>query len=983
MRKGYILPITAIIIALSAAGISYFGFQSQQFGAPISNLLRSVVPETDNRFYIGTTSPANLRFQSLILATSTSGCASFSANGEVYSVGVDCGTGAGAGAGSDEFIYGTNVFNEVSFATSTNAEINGTGTSTFAGGLEAWRQIASPYFHATSTTATSTFSGDAWFDRLLRFSEIVIPGAPVADKIQLYASDTIDKTRLFTQDSAGVELTLSRDNVFICRNNTGVTITKGSVVYINGQQGNSRPTCALADADSETTLPAAGVAFEDISNNGDGYIMTLGSISGIATSGAGSAGDLVYVSQTAGEFTGTRPSLPALTQTVGVIINSHASNGSLEVNTPFIVRFGLGTSGSVAFFNGDGLINQDNANFFWDDTNNRLGIASTSPGTQLSIGSTGGINFLSGASATSTIPGHLKVGGNLEVTGNLFAPVQFTAGDTTITGNLNVDGTTRLNTGLTGLSLMTSGTISAYGGTSCTNQFPRSLNASGAATCASVSLPNDVSTFSSADLAGRLTDETGTGVAVFGTAPTFTTSLTSPLVIGGTAVGSSLSLRSTSGVGTTDHIKFQVGNNGATEAMRVANNGYLGIGVTNPLINLVVGGTPAGQNILAHLTSTAGGLLQFTDQTVEDWAIGAKDGGGFGFFKDRNISTAGTEIMTMTANGLGIGTSTVALAASGGKSLDVNGPVLVRGGINNHQTSAGAYEFNPATNLFQLRAYGATAGTGLMTFSTGGGGGSTDTERVRIAADGKVGISDTSPEELLDIGGNVGSDVYVRMQHVGGSLYRQGIKMRIGGNAFGFTIESDDRTTLGTRGLNIIRHENSEAGASAFWITRDNGNVGIGVTTPQSALNIVRTASADDVLLLQDSSGTCEAQPTTTGLTWSCSSDERIKEFITPASKKVLEEIINIPLYEYTVKDTGEKALGPIAQRLIGTPYEYLVSQKNKDHYTVSEFTPWQIVKGIQELYEMIVGNTKRIEELEREVTQLKHELAEIKARLD
>ncbi|KKU81582.1 MAG: putative T4-like protein proximal tail fiber [Parcubacteria group bacterium GW2011_GWA1_47_8] len=35
--------------------------------------------------------------------------------------------------------------------------MSGVGTSTFAGGLEVWRQIASPYFHATSTTATSTF----------------------------------------------------------------------------------------------------------------------------------------------------------------------------------------------------------------------------------------------------------------------------------------------------------------------------------------------------------------------------------------------------------------------------------------------------------------------------------------------------------------------------------------------------------------------------------------------------------------------------------------------------------------------------------------------------------------------------------------------------------------------------------------------------------------------------------------------------------
>lgn len=45
----------------------------------------------------------------------------------------------------------------------------------------------------------------------------------------------------------------------------------------------------------------------------------------------------------------------------------------------------------------------------------------------------------------------------------------------------------------TGLVINTAGTPSAYAGASCTNQFPRSLNASGAATCASVALAADVS----------------------------------------------------------------------------------------------------------------------------------------------------------------------------------------------------------------------------------------------------------------------------------------------------------------------------------------------------------------------------------------------------------------------------------------------------------------------------------------------------------
>src|ERR1700689_3084829 len=37
------------------------------------------------------------------------------------------------------------------------------------------------------------------------------------------------------------------------------------------------------------------------------------------------------------------------------------------------------TQGSVLFGASDGTITQDNANFFWDDTNFRLGIGTTTP----------------------------------------------------------------------------------------------------------------------------------------------------------------------------------------------------------------------------------------------------------------------------------------------------------------------------------------------------------------------------------------------------------------------------------------------------------------------------------------------------------------------------------------------------------------------------------------------------------------------------
>jgi hypothetical protein len=85
----------------------------------------------------------------------------------------------------------------------------------------------------------------------------------------------------------------------------------------------------------------------------------------------------------------------------------------------------------------------------------------------------------------------------------------------------------------------------------------------------------------SAQLAGVISDETGSGALVFGTTPTFTTSIIAPLAIGGTGTTSTLTLRSTSGVGTTGaDIVLQAGNNGATELARFANSGNVAVGTS-------------------------------------------------------------------------------------------------------------------------------------------------------------------------------------------------------------------------------------------------------------------------------------------------------------------------------------------------------------------------------------------------------------------
>jgi hypothetical protein len=64
------------------------------------------------------------------------------------------------------------------------------------------------------------------------------------------------------------------------------------------------------------------------------------------------------------------------------------------------------TPGSVIFAGTGGALSQDNANFFWDDANNRLGIGTNTPAATLDV------------VGTAQVSGNTSVGGNLTVDGN-------------------------------------------------------------------------------------------------------------------------------------------------------------------------------------------------------------------------------------------------------------------------------------------------------------------------------------------------------------------------------------------------------------------------------------------------------------------------------------------------------------------------------------------------------------------------------------
>jgi hypothetical protein len=113
-------------------------------------------------------------------------------------------------------------------------------------------------------------------------------------------------------------------------NRTGTSIPKGSVVYVSGAQGN-RPTIALADADLEAGSTAViGITAEAIADLAEGFVILSGVLRDVDTS-AFTEGAVLWLSQTAGGITQTRPTQPAHGVMVGYCIRSNASVGQIFV----------------------------------------------------------------------------------------------------------------------------------------------------------------------------------------------------------------------------------------------------------------------------------------------------------------------------------------------------------------------------------------------------------------------------------------------------------------------------------------------------------------------------------------------------------------------------------------------------------------------------------------------------------------------------
>ena len=133
-----------------------------------------------------------------------------------------------------------------------------------------------------------------------------------------------------------VTIQLGQETQARVKNNAGVQINNGQVVYIDSASG-ANPLAKLATtADPDIAQRTFGMATENIAINGFGAITTEGLVRDVNTS-AFAEGAMLWLS-TNGSITATEPVAPTPKVSVGMVLRSNATNGIIYVKIRAIAR---------------------------------------------------------------------------------------------------------------------------------------------------------------------------------------------------------------------------------------------------------------------------------------------------------------------------------------------------------------------------------------------------------------------------------------------------------------------------------------------------------------------------------------------------------------------------------------------------------------------------------------------------------------------
>ena len=206
-------------------------------------------------------------------------------------------------------------------------------------------QMGSVYSQAVTTVnvGTLTVNGDTSFTSDVELGNaaadtITVNGTLVGVDIEDLDNVTVATPaggQILEYDSATSEwVNVYADHSYVrVYNNTASAMSRGDVVYVNGAQNSNVAQVGLAQANSSSTMPAIGVLLDDLAIGSEGLAVVGGKANGVALPSASfSEGDVVYVSATtAGGVTATKPTGTNLIQNLGIVMQTHDTNGTIKV----------------------------------------------------------------------------------------------------------------------------------------------------------------------------------------------------------------------------------------------------------------------------------------------------------------------------------------------------------------------------------------------------------------------------------------------------------------------------------------------------------------------------------------------------------------------------------------------------------------------------------------------------------------------------